>query len=73
MTDPNNQISKFFGIMVGKILILEFAMEYICRVAMYLNVTWMHYDHSQYVTHLAQTQKLKDILKEYILAKLFRC
>ena len=35
---------------------------YICRIAMYLNATGMHYDHSQYVTHLAKIRKLEEIL-----------
>ena len=38
-----------FWILVKKTL-LELAKEYKCRVAMYLNMTRMHYDRSQYVT-----------------------
>ena len=42
---------------------------YICRVAMYLNATGMHYDHSQYVTHLAKIRKLEEILSLFCFFK----
>ena len=36
---------------------------------MYLNATGMHYDHSQYVTHLAKIRKLEEILSLFCFFK----